>query len=124
MEDQTSGRGYAKVAGLISTFPELANFRRFQALNIQNLLYMQAEIAHLESDLKDLATEGLVVGNNHDHHYDWWSLAHCESESAQRQWHLIQDIRAKLEKYSKGDSSGSTTFAKPYFGLMTFANNP
>jgi hypothetical protein len=94
-------QGYAKVAGLISNFPELANFRRFQTLNIQNLLYMQAEITHLECDLKELATEDLRSGKNLDHHYDWWSLAHDESESARQQWQLIQEIRSKLEKYSE-----------------------
>jgi hypothetical protein len=94
-------QGYAKVAGLISNFPELANFRRFQTLNIQNLLYMQAEITHLECDLKELAIKDLRSGKNLDHHYDWWSLAHDESESARQQWQLIQEIRSKLEKYSE-----------------------
>jgi hypothetical protein len=94
-------QGYAKVAGLISSFPELANFRRFQTLNLQNLLYMQAEITHLESDLKELATEDVRSGKNLDHHHDWWSLAHDDSESAREQWTLIQKIREKLEMYSK-----------------------
>jgi hypothetical protein len=44
--------GYAKVAHLMGTHGEFGIFRRFQTLNMQNLLYLQAEITHLEAELR------------------------------------------------------------------------
>src|SRR5256885_6813876 len=35
--------GYAQIAWRMSVFPELATTRCFRALNMQNLLYLQAE---------------------------------------------------------------------------------
>jgi hypothetical protein len=92
--------GYAKVAELISAYPELAIFRRFGALNMQSLLYQQAELTHLESELRTIAEEDIQAGDSLDHHQDWWTLAHDPSGNARRQWELVQDIQVKLDKYS------------------------
>jgi hypothetical protein len=40
--------GYPKLARHMGASPEIAIFRRFGALNAQNLLYLQAELVHLE----------------------------------------------------------------------------
>ena len=40
--------GYAQIAWRMSVFPELATTRRFRALNMQNLPYLQAELNELE----------------------------------------------------------------------------
>ena len=47
--------GYAKLSSLISTDSEFAMYRKFGALNAQNLLYYQAELISLEADLQELA---------------------------------------------------------------------
>ena len=43
--------GYPKLAGYITSLPEVAIFRRFGAMNARNLLYLQAELTDLEAAL-------------------------------------------------------------------------
>jgi hypothetical protein len=92
--------GYAKVAGLMGTYPEYSILRRFRALNMQNLLYLQAEITHLEAELRRLAQQDVTSGNKPDHVHDWWTLAHDDELGDAKQWELVLEIREKLEKYS------------------------
>jgi len=42
--------GYAKLSSLMGTDPEFAIYRKFAALNAQNLLYYQAELMGLEAE--------------------------------------------------------------------------
>ncbi|KAK4692568.1 hypothetical protein P7C71_g4665, partial [Lecanoromycetidae sp. Uapishka_2] len=44
--------GYAKLSSCMSADYEFAIFRKFGALNLQNLLYYQAELMDLEEDLR------------------------------------------------------------------------
>jgi len=46
--------GYAKLARLFSHFPEIICFRKFSQLNLELLLYKQAEISHVELKIKNL----------------------------------------------------------------------
>ena len=48
-------RGNAKPSSLMSTDSEFAIFRKFGALNAQNLLYHQDELMGLENDLRATA---------------------------------------------------------------------
>jgi hypothetical protein len=104
--------GYAKVAALMGTHPEFAMLRRFRTLNLQNLLYLQAEITHLEAELVRRAEEDVMSGNRPDHPHDWWSLSQGEEFGDARQWETVLEIREKLERYSKpnqsSDPSGRT----------------
>lgn len=93
--------GYAKVAQLMGTHPEFAIFRRFRELNMQDMLYLQAEITYLEADLRKVAREDVQHGNRENHPYDWWSMAHGQGEGDTKQWGIVREIREKLEKYSK-----------------------
>ncbi|KAF2667891.1 hypothetical protein BT63DRAFT_304305 [Microthyrium microscopicum] len=92
--------GYAKVAQLMSAHNELAIFRRFRDLNLQNLLYLQAEITHLEAELRSIALEDEKHGGRQYHHQDWWSLSQSEGGGDNEQWELILELRKKLEKYN------------------------
>lgn len=92
--------GYAKVANLMATHGELAIFRRFKALNMLNLLYLQAEITHLEAELREVACEDAQQGRE-NHPHDWWSLSQSEDDNDREQWDVVLKIRKKLEKYSK-----------------------
>jgi hypothetical protein len=94
--------GYVRIAQLMSRHPELAIFRAFDSLNMQNLLYQQAEITWLEQELKSL------IENDQDlrRSKDWWSLAHSEDEQGKEQWELKLQIQQKLEKYSRLSASG------------------
>jgi hypothetical protein len=91
--------GYDKVAQLMGSHPEFAIFRRFRALNMKNMLYLQAEIIHLEAELRRLANEDIKHASRQEYPYDWWSLSQGQ-EGDMRQWEKVLEIRAKLEKYS------------------------
>jgi hypothetical protein len=56
--------GYEKLAGLMTKHSEVATFQRFDFLNTLNILYLQAELVHLEKDLKDSMREDLESGNH------------------------------------------------------------
>ena len=73
-------------------------------MNSQNLLFLQAEITHLERELQVIREreernndeKGIIAQRN------WFELSQ-ESEDGEPspQWACIQDIRAKLSEYSK-----------------------
>jgi len=93
--------GYAKIAQLMGEHSEFAIFRRFRALNMQDMLYLQAEITHLEAELRKFEQDNSSHSGRQNHSHDWWSMASGEGEGGTAQWELVQEIRAKLEKYSK-----------------------
>ena len=98
--------GYAKLASLMGAYPEVAIFRRFGALNAQNLLYLQAELASLEKDLWACAAED-NASNDPDravHSTDWYTLSQSvtggsEKEGSGRQWQTVLEVRKKLKEY-------------------------
>lgn len=95
--------GYPTLAARMSLIPEVAIFRRFGSANAQNLLYMQAEILHMENTLRSYQIRD---SNSQDHRTawhvaDWWHMAHAhEQDRNDEQWKLVQDIRQKLKEYS------------------------
>ena len=95
--------GYAKVAQLMSAYDEFAILRRFKSLNLQNLLYLQAEITHLEAELDELARRDKMRGGREYHASDWWSLSLGENanEGDLEQWEKVLELREKLDKYSR-----------------------
>lgn len=96
--------GYAKVAELMARYDELGIFRGFKSLNLQMLLYLQAEIIHLEADLAVLVQKDKACAARQAHTIDWWSLSHGEDDGARRQWETVLEIQDKLEHYSKTNS--------------------
>lgn len=123
--------GYTKIATLMGAYPEVAIFRRFAALNTQNLLYLQAELIHLESRLRRLENADQQSGDRQRQllSFDWYKLSTfvdepkavdpipqdqasvCgskvsgnskEDESVgSERWTLVLEIRAKLKEYSE-----------------------
>ncbi|KAK9788201.1 putative DUF6594 domain-containing protein [Seiridium cardinale] len=92
--------GYAKLALLMGRHDEVAIFRRFQTLNMQNLLYMQAELAQLEDDLKKLARDDIDSPDRIYYAKDWWSLSQSPEDKEKIQWNKCLDIRKKLKEYN------------------------
>ncbi|MCJ1246684.1 hypothetical protein MMC30_003893 [Trapelia coarctata] len=92
--------GYAKLASLMGGYPEVAILRRFGALNIQNLLYLQAELIHLETELRESSHANQHSGDVHrvTMSKDWFMLAHYH-EGNERQWAVALRIREKLKEY-------------------------
>lgn len=52
--EQPSMGSYNKLSKFMGSWPEVAIFRRFGALNAQNLLFMQAELVRLEDELQSI----------------------------------------------------------------------
>ena len=58
LSDQFQTMGdYTALASMMADHAEAAIFRRFDTLNIKNLLYMQAELVDLEDQLHDIESE-------------------------------------------------------------------
>ncbi|KAL9080457.1 MAG: hypothetical protein Q9157_000771 [Trypethelium eluteriae] len=92
--------GYAKIAQLMGAYPEFAIFRRFRTLNMQNLLYLQAELMHLETELAIIASDDNKHASRQAYPHDWWSMAHGQGESDNKQREVVLKIQEKLEKYN------------------------
>ena len=94
---------YPKLSRFMGSWPDVAIFRRFGNLNVENLLFLQAEISHLEARLRTLRQEeddrkdpkGLAAQRS------WFELSQPdENGNESEQWELMQDIREKLKEYS------------------------
>ncbi|KPI43696.1 uncharacterized protein AB675_6190 [Cyphellophora attinorum] len=93
--------GYAKIAERISKHPELGIYRRFGALNAQNILYLQAEIHELEADLRNYAEEDAAQPRDSErskYSRNWHKLS--SSNDDRRQWNTVCLIREKLKEYN------------------------
>ncbi|KAF2094721.1 hypothetical protein NA57DRAFT_45802 [Rhizodiscina lignyota] len=97
-------KGYTKIAALMSQYPESAIVKRFSDLNIQNILYLQAELVGLQQDLRrceaenetsrDVEKEQLLL--------DWYTLSSTrDGEEDNEQWQLALRIREKLKEYDE-----------------------
>ncbi|KAI8627655.1 hypothetical protein F5Y19DRAFT_440707, partial [Xylariaceae sp. FL1651] len=92
--------GYAKISQLMGRQDECAMYRRFRKLNAMNLLYLQAELTHLEQDLESLALRDAAHDDRRFFTRDWWSLSQNEDEEDMEQWEKVLEIRNKLEQYN------------------------
>ena len=88
----------------MSVHGDLAMVRRFSALNIQNILYLQAELVHLERRLRDKETASNRSENERVrwHARDWQTLSQDQAPEGEDecQWRLCLRIREKLREYS------------------------
>ena len=92
--------GYARLGAYMGSLPRGAIFRRFGALGMQNLLYLQAELVDLESRFRKCSREN---GQSEDPEKaffdtDWWALAQ-HNDGNEEQWILALRIREKLKEY-------------------------
>lgn len=99
-----SSGSYPRLSEFMGLWPEVAIFRRFGALNAQNLLFLQAEIAHLERELKIIREReekrederGLLAQRS------WFELSQATEDGEYcPQWAVIQNLRSKLSEYSE-----------------------
>jgi len=107
MDLQTSNtpEGYAKLAAFMGAHPETAILRRFGTLNMQNLLYLQAELINLENALHKQAKEDFESGHPERSIYasDWETLrdSTTEKDGNPAQWNLMLQIRERLKEYNQ-----------------------
>ena len=88
----------------MASYPDLSIFRRFGALNTQNLLFLQAEITHLERALNNIRRDDEETNNESGltAQRNWYELSELSDDGEpNRQWVIIQNIREKLQEYSK-----------------------
>jgi len=85
--------------------PEMAILRRFGSLNALNLLYLQAELTHLEAALEKEIQADFESGTRPREIYATHWESFCDSATAEggnpTQWNLMLQIRGKLKEYSK-----------------------
>ena len=109
-------KGYRKLAAHLSTYPGEILLRSYRELNIKSLLYYQAELAHLESELNEAETEDAASSDTTRKRYeiDWKDLAspddpdHVENGSRHttpkghcHQYLIVLKIRRVLSDYSR-----------------------
>ena len=95
--------GYTELSSLMGTHPQLALFRRFASLNAKNLLYMQAEVVHLEAELANIVADDSASGESEkaSFHLSLFDLKESSGTSKDLQWRKVMEIREKLKSYSR-----------------------
>ncbi|KAL8645574.1 MAG: hypothetical protein Q9210_006633 [Variospora velana] len=90
---------YNGLASLMGEHQELAIFRKFQTLNAKNLLYMQAEILHLEHELHIIEFEDQTSSDKSRAplHTSLFNL----KDSSGTQWNKVLELRGRLQSYNK-----------------------
>jgi hypothetical protein len=109
--------GYPKLACEMGSMPEIAILRRFASLNVQNLLYFQAELVILEKDLREmelessrLQCEGRPRMPETGYAQDWYWLGHDDNDPHNRQWQTVLRIRQRLKEYSPSPQKSCFSF--------------
>lgn len=110
--------GYSKLAHLMATQHEFAIFRRFRALNIKSLLYLQADIANDEAILDELASRDSRYGDGEFQMKDWWTLSQGNEKHGTEQWNKVLEIRDKLDKYSMISHPIALAFRSIFFVIQ------
>lgn len=100
---KTSSEGYEKLAGLMSISSETAIFRRFQVLNVTNLLRLQAELQDMEHELAEIRSDDAQSANPVRSGYilDFRSMRDWKDAGDSLQYDLLVAIGKKLHEYSK-----------------------
>ena len=97
--------GYAKLARFMGKHPEAAQVSRFSDLNLQNILYLQAEIHGLSDDLRKVEAQNQLSTSPDAKNFvlDWYTLANSEDENGciNRQWQIFSSLRPLLKEYSR-----------------------
>ncbi|MCJ1269864.1 hypothetical protein MMC22_009757 [Lobaria immixta] len=108
---------YTRLAALIGNHEELALFRRFAALNAKSLLYMQAELVHLEAELENIANEDSYSGHGEKDSFEvsFSKLKDSCGTENDLQWRRVLEIRHKLKEYNNAllQYSGIQKYEKP-----------
>jgi len=104
---------YHILASLISLQPDFAIFRRFLAANARDLLRLQGEITHLESDLQSIIAADRVSGDPERAEFEFCIASlkgppHPSRESG-LQWQKQVELGHKLATYSQCLSYSLTT---------------
>lgn len=93
---------YSTLSNIIATHGDAAIFRRFTPLNVKNLLYMQAELIHLDAELRIIETEDRNSGDVEKTSFSssFYDLKESAGTGNGLQWRKYLEVREKLRAYS------------------------
>ena len=96
-------RGYHKLAALVGSYSEMVIFPQFGALNMLNLLSMQAELVDLELRFQNISrqNENFDGAAPRDYSIEFRSLRSSQDTVDDLQWQTLLKIQEKLERYSR-----------------------
>jgi hypothetical protein len=101
--------GYSKLASFMTEkhYPTLRTYRH---LAVRDLLYLQAELCHLEYKYNSVAKKDAAVSDERQYYdRDWLHLKLSEHRGfCGEQWTVAVEIRAKLQEYCKFSSFQSS----------------
>ncbi|KAK6510574.1 hypothetical protein TWF506_009678 [Arthrobotrys conoides] len=102
VKDITYAPGYPSTAAIISTDPELSVYRRFDRLNARNILYYQAELMYLESELDKMDEEDNIkeVAEEKYHLRHFKELSEGTDMRMLKRKKLVMDMRYLLKEYN------------------------
>ncbi|KAL5040909.1 hypothetical protein BDW71DRAFT_201786 [Aspergillus fruticulosus] len=92
--------GYDKLAALMTGDKGLSIFRSFKMLNTKNLLFLQAEIAIKEKELKEIMHKDRESGDKYRKMYSSSVRLLKGMDEPSEQWQKWLEIRELLEKYN------------------------
>ena len=102
--------GYAKLSSVMSTDSEFAIYRKFGALNAQNLLYYQAELLGLEDDLNDIASRDRNSQDSEKRNFAYnWAELNQAADGKDLQLEKFMKIRKTLKDYSQHSTACHTS---------------
>ncbi|KAF2643695.1 hypothetical protein P280DRAFT_392393 [Massarina eburnea CBS 473.64] len=95
--------GYPRLSERMALIPETGIYRRFDALNARNLLYLQSELCILERRLRALEKRDATndVGRRMKYAADFETMLDEPPELDNRQLEVIKLIRKKVSQYNK-----------------------
>jgi hypothetical protein len=108
----STDRGYPKLAREMGRISEFAIFRRFEYLNMLNLLRLQAELVNLESELQVLQQQDNDAndGDKSNFSVDFYLLFKSKATPGDNlQITTLEKIGEKLREYCKDNISGTNS---------------
>jgi hypothetical protein len=95
---QNSPIGYPKLAERIAVLPETGIYRRFDALNARNLLYLQSELCTLENAIREQEGRDELVKRGKKREL---SMLNDSLSVGRDQFVLVEELRKAISRYSK-----------------------
>ncbi|KAL3419832.1 hypothetical protein PVAG01_08330 [Phlyctema vagabunda] len=94
--------GYPRLGSYMGMSPENAIIRKFGSLNLENVLYLQAELTHLEIKLREIQARDNRSEDEKISKFsrDWYWLDASADEDECEQFDTVMRIRAKLKEYN------------------------
>lgn len=97
--------GYTKIADFMGRHPEPASVLRFSDINLQNIIYLQAEIYGLREDLRKAEVQNPISTSEDRNNFslDWYTLAHTQDNNDVRnqKWQKVGQLKGLLKEYGK-----------------------